>query len=56
LPRSYELDDSPGFERFVFVTSDNPFTTAEVAAAVTSGRPLPATFKVVDKTLKKEKP
>ncbi|MCO4773011.1 MAG: ActD-like protein [Deltaproteobacteria bacterium] len=24
LPYSYELDDAPGFERFVFVTSDQP--------------------------------
>jgi hypothetical protein len=56
LPRAYELDDSPGFERFVFVTSDKPFTTADVAAAVAGGRPLPATFKVVELTLKKEKP
>jgi hypothetical protein len=56
LPHAYELDDSPGFERFVFVTSDKPFATADVAAAVTSGRPLPAMLKVVELTLKKEIP
>jgi hypothetical protein len=33
LPRSYELDDAPGFERFFFVTSSRPFSLAEVLDA-----------------------
>jgi len=56
LPHAYELDDSPGFERFVFVTSDQPFTTADVAAAMTNGRALPASFTVKAMTLTKETP
>jgi len=27
LPHSYELDDSPGFERFLFVAADEPFSS-----------------------------
>lgn len=34
LPRSYELDDAPDFERFFFVTSDAPFDAAGVASAL----------------------
>ena len=33
LPRSYELDDAPGFERFFFVTASRPFSLAEVLDA-----------------------
>jgi hypothetical protein len=33
---AFELDDSPGFERFVFVTSDEPFQTSTVVAALQS--------------------
>ncbi len=33
LPRTYQLDDAPDFERFFFVTSDTPFTTARVLEA-----------------------
>lgn len=32
-PFSYELDDAPGFERFFLVTSDAPFSVAEVVTA-----------------------
>jgi hypothetical protein len=33
LPQSYELDDAPGFERFIFVTSANAFSLPEVLEA-----------------------
>lgn len=32
LPHAYELDDAPGFERFVFVTSDRPINPELVAS------------------------
>jgi hypothetical protein len=33
LPHAYELDDAPGFERFVFVTSDKPLDAEQVVEA-----------------------
>jgi hypothetical protein len=33
LPRSYELDEAPGFERFFFVTGPRPFALGDVLAA-----------------------
>jgi hypothetical protein len=33
---AFELDDTPGFERFVFVTADEPFSTPEVLDALRS--------------------
>lgn len=33
LPRAFELDAAPGFERFVLVTGDRPFDVADVIAA-----------------------
>jgi hypothetical protein len=56
LPHAYELDDSPGFERFVFATSSAPFGTTEVAQALKNGSPLPASLTRFDLTLKKETP
>ena len=56
LPHSFELDDSPGFERFVFVRSDSPFSTDEVASALTSGRAFPASLSAFTITLSKEAP
>jgi len=56
LPHAYELDDSPGFERFVFVTSDAPFATAEIAQALKNGTALPASLTSFDLSLKKEAP
>ncbi len=46
LAHSYELDDSPKFERFLFVTSDAPFPTDEVARSLREGSkpPLPLTW------------
>ena len=34
LPYAYELDDAPSFERFFFITSDDPFDIADVEEAV----------------------
>jgi hypothetical protein len=56
LPHAYELDDSPGFERFLFVTADTPFATTEVAQAMKSGTALPASLTTFELTLKKETP
>lgn len=36
LDHSYELDDAPAFERFVFVTSDEPIRVADVLASARS--------------------
>jgi hypothetical protein len=36
LPSAYELDDAPSFERFVLVTSSQPFTVATVRDAARS--------------------
>ncbi|WP_050726496.1 hypothetical protein [Vulgatibacter incomptus] len=33
LPHAFELDDAPGFERFVFVTAPEPFAVEPVIAA-----------------------
>ncbi|RKH40401.1 ActD-like protein [Corallococcus sicarius] len=33
LPRAYELDDAPGFERFFFITADAPFALDGVLSA-----------------------
>ena len=53
LPSSYELDAAPGFERFVFLTGDQPFD-ASVLADVASGRAAaPATTKAVIFTVRK---
>jgi hypothetical protein len=44
LPSAYELDDAPGFERFVLVTAAAPFAVAPVveAARALAGRGEPA--------------
>lgn len=34
LPQSYELDDAPGFERFVLVAADQPFPVETVEGAL----------------------
>jgi hypothetical protein len=34
---AFELDDSPGFERFVFVTADEPFSISVVLEALRAG-------------------
>jgi hypothetical protein len=56
LPHAYELDDSPGFERFFFVTSDAPFTTADIVQALRRGTALPPPLASFEIALKKETP
>jgi hypothetical protein len=56
LPHAYELDDSPGYERFLFVTADAPFTTSEIDQALRAGSPLPTPLTAFELTLKKETP
>jgi anti-sigma factor RsiW len=66
LPRAYELDDAPAFERFLFITSDTPFaldtvlaaarTLAASADARTSPLALPERFTQVSFTLEKVSP
>jgi hypothetical protein len=57
LPSSYELDNSPGFERFVLVTGPAPFATAAVIESLRpGGPPLPPSLSLVDLTLRKETP
>ena len=54
LAHAYELDDSPGFERFVFVTADVPFDTALVVRNLKRGVALPQGFSVWSLTLQKD--
>lgn len=66
LPRAYELDDAPAFERFIFITSDTPFLLDAVLAAAreVAGSPhartaplaLPEGFTQVSFTLEKVSP
>lgn len=56
LPHAYQLDETPGFERFVFFTSDSPFATEPVVEALRKGSALPAGLVSVDLTLHKESP
>lgn len=64
LPSAYELDDAPSFERFIFVSSENPFPLSAVlhAARALAARPadarvqrlaLPASFAQDALTLEK---
>lgn len=66
LPRAYELDDAPAFERFLFITSDTPFALEPVLAvarelaasadARTAPLALPEGFTQVSFTLEKVSP
>lgn len=66
LPRAYELDDAPAFERFILITSDTPFALDEVLAAArtlavstnarTAPLALPEGFTQVSFTLEKVSP
>jgi hypothetical protein len=56
LPRSYELDDAPDFERFILVTSAEPIPVAEILeSARTLGadpiRPLPLAVGFAQKSI-----
>jgi hypothetical protein len=56
LAHSYELDNSPGFERFVFVTADLPFDTELVVRHLKQDAVLPAPLATWSITLAKETP
>lgn len=56
LAHAYELDASPGFERFVFVTADVPFDGDVVVRNLKQGTPLPQDFAMWSMTLAKETP
>jgi hypothetical protein len=53
LAHAYELDDSPKFERFVFVTSDAPFDTEEVVRSLRSGTAVQSPLKFYEISLRK---
>jgi hypothetical protein len=56
LAHAYEFDNSPGFERFVFVTADVPFDTDLVVRILKQGAALPQSFTSWSITLQKETP
>jgi hypothetical protein len=56
LAHAYELDASPGFERFFFITSEEPFSTRDVLPTLKHGTGLPQSFSFFDMTLKKDTP
>lgn len=56
LAHAYELDASPGFERFVFVTADVSFDTELVVRNLKQGAPLPQDFAIWSLTLEKGTP
>jgi hypothetical protein len=53
LPHAFELDDTPGSERFVFISADEPFSTDVVADALQSGFPLGKRYTLHEITLEK---
>lgn len=53
LAHAYQLDDSPKFERFVFVTGDAPFSTDEVARSLRTGAPVAPPLIAFELTLRK---
>lgn len=58
VAHAFELDDSPGFERFVFAVSETPFTTSMLVDALHSGtlEQLPARIELVEAVVQKEQP
>ena len=57
LPHAFQLDATPGFERFVLIVADQPFSTALVREALRpGGPPLPANLQLNEHTLSKETP
>jgi hypothetical protein len=57
LPHAFELDDTPGMERFVFVTSGGPFETDAVVAHLEGRAPsLPAGLSLRSVELEKSTP
>lgn len=54
LSASYELDAAPGFEKFLFVTSDAPFDASVLTDVATGKSPAPAGTSMISFTLRKE--
>jgi hypothetical protein len=56
VPHAFELDDSPGFERFVFAVSETPFTTSMLVGALSSGtlEHVPARLELAEVVVRKE--
>lgn len=62
LPYSYELDNAPGFERFLFIAADRPLDTRDIIKAARrlprdrreSALDLPADYRQISVTLLKE--
>jgi anti-sigma factor RsiW len=55
LPYAFELDATPGFERFVFVFGQAPFDTARVVESLRpGGAPLPRELRAVELVLRKD--
>lgn len=52
LPNAFELDNSPRFERFVFVSSKTPFNTDEITATTLAAK-LPNQFTAFSILLRK---
>lgn len=53
-PHSYELDATPGNERFFFLSSETVFAADAVVADVLAGRPLPSGIRLSSVTLQKD--
>jgi hypothetical protein len=57
LPHAFELDDTPGVERFVFVTSGAPFEAGAIVAHLEGKAPrLPAGLSLRSVELEKSTP
>lgn len=56
LPHSYELDDSPGFERFLFITSNTPFPSSLAMDLLTNKITPPASVLTYEVSFSKESP
>jgi hypothetical protein len=54
LPASYQLDAAPRFERFLFVTSDTPFSTERLPDVIRGEAPPPAGTSAIVFTVRKE--
>lgn len=54
LATSYELDAAPGFEKFLFVTSDAPFDASLLTDVATGRAPAPAGTSTTTFTVRKE--
>ena len=54
LPEAYELDATPGFERFVLIAGDAPFDAAILTAVARGAAPPPAGTVTISFTVRKE--